>query len=265
MKNLKETDIKYLAGLLDADGSLNFCMTKYKDLYNVQLQLVLQQSDGNDKEGEYIKWLCESCGSYQYIDLSGKNPNWKDAHRWTVKGQEVLGMLLPRLIKHMVIKASHWQRIWDLYLSLDKKSVSEEQALEIKRFSELSRKNAGPLKPKVHPTWAWVAGYLDGDGCYHIRRRKKNWGVFTELVVKVTAYDGDVVSLHLLQKAFGGSVKSNSYENTYTWSRNLGNKDKSFAIHFLRKVHRHSRLKKWKIEQLLHHHLQRLTEIDPEG
>src|SRR5690606_38752957 len=137
--------------------------------------------------------------------------------------------------------------------------------LELKEFALESRKNTGPLKPKKHPTWAWVAGYLDGDGCYYMRQRKKNWGVSTELLVQVLAHHLDKVSLDLLHKAFGGRLYKSVGKNDqcYTWTRNLGNSDKSFAIHFLRKVLRHSQLKKHKIEKLLHFHLQRLNDITP--
>lgn len=258
MKKFKETDIKYLAGLLDADGSMVWQLTPYKDTFNVSLKITLQQSESIDRGGEYIKWLASICGNHQHIKLN--NEKWSDANRWTLQGASEIEMFLNRILKHMVIKAKHWNAMHEMWKALPNKSVSKQEAEGLRQFAKVSRKAVGPLKPKKHPTWPWVAGYLDGDGCYHIRKRKKNWGVFTELLVKVVAHDDDIVGLELLNKAFKGNLKNNSYENTHHWTRNLGNADRSFAIYFLRKVHRHSRLKKWKIEQLLHHHLQRLSE-----
>lgn len=256
-----ETQIKYLSGLIDADGSLMFHFRHYKDgVYNVTLKLVLQQSLSIDRNGGFINSLSDYCGFVQEVEVSKDNPKWSNANRWTVNNHPDLNMLLPRLTKHMVIKAKHFQRLLDKYNSLHGKSVNEIEMSELKKFSEESRLDTGPLKPKKHPTWAWVAGYVDGDGCYYMRNRKKNWGVATELLVKVVAQDSDIVSLELLHKAFGGNLRKNEYENTHHWTRNLGNADRSFAIGFLRKMHMHSQLKKHKIETLLHHHLQRLSE-----
>lgn len=260
MKHFTETQIKYLAGLIDADGSLMFHFRKYEDKYNVTLKLVLQQSLSIDHEGKYIKSLSEYMGFNQEIDLSSQKDTWSDANRWTVNSQADLNMLIPRLTKHMVIKAKHFQRLHEKYNTLFGKSVTELEMNELKEFSIDSRKDTGPLKPKKHPTWAWVAGYLDGDGCYYMRNRKKNWGVSTELLVRAVAHDNDIQSLELLKKAFGGNFKKNEYENTHYWTRNLGNSDATFAKHFLTKMHFHSNLKRHKIEQMLHYHSQRLNE-----
>ena len=260
MKQLKETEIKYLAGLMDADGSLFFQFVPYNDMYNVRLLLKLQQSVSIDRDGKYMKSLETITGSTQFINLSAKNPEWADAYRWNVQSINDLNMIVPRLVKHMVIKAKHWDNLLTCYRNLIGKSVTEKEMLALKEFSEISRKNTGPLKNKIHPSWGWVAGYLDGDGCYHLRNRTKGKGKWTELIVKVTAHNDDLQGIQLLSKAFGGIIKKNNYENTHTWSRNLGIKDTAFAVNFLKKVHFYSRLKKYKIEQLLHYHSQRLSD-----
>lgn len=257
-----ETDVKYLAGLMDADGSLCFHFREYTEgRYNVSLKLTLQQSLSIDHEGKFIAWCGTFGGFIQSIKVSTEaNPNWSDANRWTVTSTKELNMLLPRLTKHMVIKAKHWEAMLEKLNGIFGKTVSTIEMNELKEFAKTSRLNVGPLKPKKHPTWAWVAGYIDGDGCYYMRQRKKNWGVATELLVRVVAQDSDVCSLELLSKAFSGNLRKNNHENTYYWSRNLGNADADFALKFLRKMVVHSRLKKHKIELMLHYHLQRLTE-----
>ena len=261
-----ETDIKYLAGLMDADGSLSFHFSPYGDRWNVSLKLVLQQSLSIDHNGKFIDWASSFGGFKQFIKIKDDaHPNWANANRWTVTSNAELNMLIPRLTKHMIIKARHWQSMLDRYNTIYGKSVNSNEMNELKEFAKTSRKNVGPLKDKKHPTWAWVAGYIDGDGCYYMRNRKKNWGVSTELMVRVVCQDDDVQALQLLHKAFRGILKKNDHEQTYYWSRNLGNADKDFAIHFLRKMVRHSRLKKHKIEQLLHYHLQRLNEFTAEA
>lgn len=260
MKQIKEEEIKYLAGLMDADGSLYFQFVPYGDRYNVRLLLKLQQSFSIDRDGKYLKSLTEYFGNVQYINLSAQNSKWSDAYRWNVQNISDLNKIIPRLVKHMVIKAKHWNNLLLCYRGIFGKSVTEKEMIALKEFSRLSRLDTSPLKAKNHPTWAWVAGYLDGDGCYHMRHRTKGNGKWTELIVKVTAENNDICSLSLLQKAFGGNIKKNQYENTHTWSKNLGIKDRQFAINFLRNCHNHSRLKKHKIEQMLHYHSQRLSD-----
>lgn len=261
-----ETDIKYLSGLMDADGSLCFHFSPYGDRWNVSLKLVLQQSLSIDHNGEFIDWLNGFGGFKQFIKIKDDaHPNWSDANRWTVTSNEELNMLIPRLTKHMVIKAKHWLDMLNRYNLIYGKSVNSIEMDELKEFAKISRKNVGPLKDKKHPTWAWVAGYIDGDGCYYMRQRKRNWGVSTELLVRVVCHKDDVQALQLLNKAFNGNLKKNNHEDTFYWSRNLGNADRDFALHFLRKMVRHSRLKKHKIEQLIHFHSQRLNELTPMG
>lgn len=260
MKQLTETDVKYLAGLMDADGSLFFQFVPYKSQFNIRLLLKLQQSISIDKDGKFIKSLQQFGGGVQYIELTTKNENWANAFRWNVTAMNDLNMLLPRLMKHMVIKAKHWDRLFRKYKEFTGRSVTEQEMLELQEFSNISRKDTGPLKEKKHPTWAWVAGYIDGDGCYYKRLRNKNGRKYTEVIVRIVAHTDDVVGLNLLYKAFGGRLDQSSYENTYSWTRNLGPKDYQFAIMFLKKMHRNSRLKKWKIEQLLHYHSQRLSD-----
>lgn len=260
VKQLTESEVKYLAGLMDADGSLFFQFVPYNDKYNVRLILVLQQSLSIDRDGVFMKSLLGFGGQLQEIGLAKTNPNWSDALRWSVKSMEQLNMLLPRLTKHMVIKAKHWETLFTTYRNLVGKSVTEQEMLELRELSNISRKDTGPLKDKKHPTWAWVAGYIDGDGCYYKRIRNKNGKKYTEVLVRIVAHTGDVVGLNLLTKAFGGRLDRSSYEETYSWTRNLGPKDYQFAIMFLKKMHRHSRLKRYKIEQLLHYHSQRLSD-----
>lgn len=256
MKNFDETEIKYLAGLLDADGSLSFKFCKSSSgktfLY---LILALTASDKIDQHG-YISSLGERCGSCCKITYDKET--FSDATKWNVQARGELNQLLPRLLKHMVIKAKHWlwlYNTYDMYKGIDISLIEDE----LKEASKFSRKDVGPLKPKIHPTWAWVAGYLDGDGCYTFSNRA--------IYVGCISHVQDVVGIQLLHKAFGGSIYEPREDNTQLWRRGLGKSDKDFATKFLRKMVRHSRLKKHKIEQMLafHNQSQRLTDFIPTG
>lgn len=252
MKYFSESEIKYLAGLLDADGSLSFkfCKTGTGKTY-LYLVMALTASKKIDRQG-YLYSLGERLGNC--CEIKYKEENHNDAIKWNVQSRRDINLLIPRLTKHMVIKARHWQNLFDIYM--DKKGVDvTEQVDDLKIISSLSRKNTGPLKPKKHPTWAWVAGIMDGDGCYTLSKRAIHIGVIS--------HTQDVVALQLLQHAFRGSLYDPRADNTQLWRRGMGKQNSDFAKHFLNKVHRHSRLKKWKIEQMInfHNQPQRLSDF----
>lgn len=252
MKEFKESEIKYLAGLLDADGCLSLT---YNNRY-IGMTLSLELAESCDRDGKYIKSLANRVGSFS---TRKREENWSRTNSWRVGKRSDLEMLLPRIIKHMVIKGKHWQNLLNLYRDYKGVVISSEEYEEIKKISTESRENSGPLKPKIHPTWAWVTGYLEGDGWFMIRHRPRQ----IEMQVGAVCREGDVIALELLQKAFGGILKED--RGHMRWIKNLGPKDKAFAIRFCTKLLQHSRLKTHKIETILSIHSQRLNEITPAG
>lgn len=257
MKDFTESEVKYLAGLLDADGSLSFKFCKASSgktfLY---LNLSLSAAESVDRHG-FVKSLSAYMGSVAKIQY--EKETFSDANVWRVQGRADLNKLLPRLTKHMVVKGAHWHRMYEMYCLKQGQDVANEVS-ELKEFSQTSRAGSGPLKHKNHPTWAWVAGYLDGDGCYTLSKKKL-------LHVGCITHKNDLHGIELLQKAFGGSIYEEREDSTRLWRRGLGKSNREFALHFLTKVHRHSRLKKWKIEQLIafHNQPQRLSDEAPAG
>ena len=251
---MNESLVKYLAGLLDADGSLSFEHHRgYDGRIRISIKLHLVACDDIDQRG-FVKSLPELTG-FGSVSYNGRYAQWFVGHRADLE------QLLPRVIKHMVIKAQYWQwllEFWRDWRSMErgKKSLSEDEWNKLHALSkELRRTKVGPLKPKNHPTWAWVAGYLDGDGCYSFRTSKNK-----NMRVSVTAHENDICGIEFLQKAFGGTIKPNSrLPHIKVWWRGLGPRNKSFALRFLPKVVKHSRFKKHKIEQMIHFHRQRLS------
>jgi hypothetical protein len=257
---VNESLVKYLAGLLDADGSLSFAFKEDPNrsgLYFVGLHLRLSSSKAVD-HGHFVDSLPTETGMGG-VYYSGATQQFKT---WLVAKRADLEMLLPRLIKHMVIKGKHWNWLLDQWRNLraDGKAVDAALRDEMTEASKRSRvENVGPLKPKNHPTWAWTAGYLDGDGCYAYRKQNnscKGWVMH----VSAVAHVNDICVLEFLQKAFGGSFyEQGQSADVKIWRRSIGYQNRSFALSFLPSVVKHSRLKKHKIEAIIHHHRQRLS------
>ncbi len=165
----------------------------------------------------------------------------------------------------MVIKAQHWQWLLEFWRDFrsrphGERSCTEQERVALIQVIKESRKlRHGPIKPKKHPTWAWLSGYLDGDGWYRHRYSKEH--NYWSMSVGAVAHVNDRVALDFLQQSFGGSILPHGQsENVLKWVRNLGVKDRSFALRFLPNIAKHSRLKRHKIDAMIHHHRQRLSD-----
>lgn len=259
---MNESLVKYLAGLLDADGSMSFAFKSdlnREGRYFVGLSMRLASSVAVDTK-DFVGSLPELTGMGA-VTLYGANRQFKT---WSIDKRADLEMLVPRLVKHMVIKARHWNWLLETWRDLREggKTCSALKRSELTEKSKESRRNnSGPLKPKNHPTWAWVAGYLDGDGCYSYRRNLANTGYWQWTInVSAVAHVTDIVSLEFLRKAFGGDIVPHGQsDNVRIWQRSLGYQNRDFALKFLPNVAKHSRLKRHKIDAMIHHHRQRLS------
>lgn len=249
MKIINESEIKYLAGLLDADGSLS--LTHNNGYLGLVLNLELAESC--DRDGTYIKSLANRVGN---LYTRKREENWSQTNTWRITKRSDLEQLLPRIIKHMVIKGKHWNNLLNLFREQQGKVITANEFFSFQEFSEASRKISGSLHPKKHPTWAWATGYIEGDGWFLIRDRVKQ----VEMHVGVVSHPDDRVGIDLLHKAFGGIIKFDN-KGYLRWIKNLGPRDKSFVIRTLPKMIYHSRLKRHKMEQIISIHSQRLNEF----
>jgi hypothetical protein len=261
---MNESLVKYLAGLLDADGSLSLTFRQDpngSDKFFVGLSMNLTSSDAVDLTG-FVSSLPTLTGMGSIQRYGAK----KQFIAWVVAKRADLEMLLPRLVKHMVIKAKHWQ--WLLEQWRENRTgqkggwtcSAEEREILSNASKESRRTRVGPLKPKNHPTWAWLAGYLDGDGTYaHRHHRNGRTGTYQwSMLVSVLAHANDAVGLELICRSFGGQIKERD-GNLRIWTRALGYHNRSFALRFLPHLAKHSRLKRPRIDAMIHHHQQRLS------
>jgi hypothetical protein len=266
-KAMNETLVKYLSGLLDADGFISFNLpssTGGENRYRFNLRIGMSSSDAVDVHG-FVASLPELTG-FGFASRYGNPGSFSEAKftQWTVMSRRDLEMLVPRLVKHMCVKARHLQRMFDKWKEKRGTILSKAECDELRLFSKESRCDSGPLKPKNHPTWAWAAGYLDGNGSFKLAKYKSNRSVTCKVAVCCHTADSQV--LEFLKKAHGGFIVTNDDRNCKTWERNLGVSQRSFANEFLAKLVRHSHLKKHKIEQMLSfHHQQRPIVPTPAG
>ena len=268
---MDESLIKYLAGLLDADGSLSFQFRLGRnttDHYYLGLMLVLHSSKAVDVHG-FVNSLPAQTGMGAVYTEGAQ----KQFYKWIVSSRADLEMLLPRLTKHMAVKAKHWQ--WMLELWREKRGTlipRENRDVLVLEAKASRRTRKGPLKPKNYPTWAWLAGFLDGDGWYTNKLHKNGTYKGKEqhsrhMLVGAVSHREDAYVLDFITKAHGGSVHEHGQtQSCLCWTRNLGKQNRDFALKFLPQLVRHARLKRHKIEDMIaHHHQQRLSASSPAG
>lgn len=255
---MKESEIKYLAGLFDADGSFSLRFNKNNRLH---CRMQIAASDAVSPAHSILYWLADTFGGNVHHHATLKNSTVKV---WIVQAKSELERIVPRLLKHLVVKGSSLAGSWNLFKVYGGVQLTDEHVARIKEHQGLVREMNGPVRPKNHPTWAWVAGYIDGDG--HLKNRYYRKTSSHHMRVQVTAHKKDICGLQLLKKAFGGVIRPKRTEpNVCVWDRNLGYSESSFATKFLKKFITHSRIKKYKAEQILSNHSQRLSVDNPTG
>lgn len=267
---MDESIFKYLAGLVDSDGTISFDFKneiRNDGWANLGLKVGVASSDVVDRH-MFIDSLPERIG-HGYVNRHGPQKQYK---YWFLNSKRDLEMMVPRLLKHMCVKAKHLERMFGMWKEKRGTMLSPDECEILRTWSKESRYDAGPLKPKNHPTWAWCAGYLDGNG--HYQFSVSNNGVETKkgrltrsMRISACCHKGDAAVLEFLQKAFGGDIRFHPLtENAMIWHRNLGVSQRSFAVHFLGKLARFSQFKRHRIEQMISfHHQQRLSDQSPAG
>lgn len=250
---LTETDIKYLAGLLDADGSFFFNLSGGY----AQLTISLDLTTGVDKQMAFTHWFCAEMQTKPHIIKRDTNADGVESIKIIISRKASIETLVPRLLKYLVIKGAHLNRLYDKWVELRGCKLPPEAISELKVFTKESRLMAGPVKAREWLPKAYVAGFLDGDGSYTMKASSGAYNVNT------VSHLNDRCVADLLFKQYGGHIYYQ--EDWIRWRHPLGRSNKSFAIPFLRDMVRHSRLKKWKIEQFLNYHSQRLSVETPTG
>ena len=248
MKKYNETLNKYLAGFVDADGTIAFHFNKTVDGYfRIGLQFGITQIDQRGRGFKLLQMLRDTYEVGSITDVPNKSQKY-----WKVASKNELEKFLPHIIKHMVIKGKHFQRMLEKRRELSGVNLTKEQVDSLREFAKKSRLDTGPTRHKKNPSPAWMAGYIDGDG-YLRNAEREHW-------LKIHVQESDVVSVELIQNTWGGKIYPTTKENIKEFRLNLGASFYGTAKRFLSKIIPHLRLKRHDAEMILYWHKQRLNE-----
>lgn len=226
LKKHSEQLNKFVAGLFDADGYVGFDFCRGK----IQLQSGLGLTDK-----ELIESLQRHFKTGTIIETVSENVNHSPFYRWVMRSKDSKKFF--NLIgKHMRIKATHFRNLIEIHSELECEVLSDELIGSLKEISKESRKNSRWLRHPKHPSYAWVAGYLAGDGHFEFKRGTNRNP--KEMVVRVSSvcHKDDGYIQHFLCRAFGGSVIQPTNKPHLIWRRSLGKGNTKFATEFLKKL-----------------------------
>lgn len=223
LKKHSEQMHKWTAGFVDSDGSISLHIKKHTNgRYGIYLQVSIAQTDTTILHELRAYYKLGSVGSDSW-HLSGK-----DAHKFV----NLIG-------KHLLIKATHLDNL--LWITKELSGISVRDVEDIKCFSKYSRSTSRWRHEPKHIPYAWLAGYLDGDGHYRVRTGRVrlysngSTAVVNELKLFVGCARSDSFILDKLKEDHGGSVRLRK-DGCYFWQLSLGRNSRSKALPFLKKL-----------------------------
>jgi len=194
---------KYIAGFLDADGSITLGFNR--ETRRPQLQVVFSQNASQD---EVIHRIHEElrCGS-----ICERTSNANTRYSTLTLTQSNARMLLNRIGHHLVVKR-HFAAV---AVDLSQRQIEPSEIETVQAYIKVHRYMSSlPVPP--HPSRSWMAGYLDGDGCFAVTKMTK-FGEVADLVLHVAADKRKVEGIELMQKNFGGRIYSMSQDRCRQW------------------------------------------------
>lgn len=223
-------NIKYFAGLFDADGSFDIRPVKRERIktdsfYEINLKATLYQKDINNQPlKEFAKdWGIEvkNSGDISHVTLQGGK-----ARRF-----------MEQVKNHLVVK----RNVVEFLLAIDGLQLSKEEMPELRKAIKRARNQIST--EKNFPSRQWLAGYFDGDGC--ICSSLKSSGVL-EFKMYLTSHCSQIAGLELVQKMFGGFISEQG--DTRNWTANLSQTKAEQVVPYFIK---HSKIKRQQLEYVL--------------
>ena len=177
---------KYIAGFLDADGSVELTTDKK------HLRLGFYQKKSNDGVIYLINKVLD-VGTIS--ELKGKTRGTETfSTRLIVTGQKAIDTLC-RLKPYLVTKR-----------------VKSNKLLSEIGFTE----RVGTDSIPVHPSRSWLAGYFDGDGCVYAQLNPR--GRSASVKVSIDSNTDEKDGLELVKKAFGGVIETRGHGKQIRWT-----------------------------------------------
>jgi len=240
-ENRKHSEVvnKILAGYIDSDGTVSI----HRNEGTLRISLTLSQAAVNDPDFEILRAFHKFYGlgtlHFRFSDVEGESSrcDWKLSIADTIKLFNLLG-------KHLIVKGTLLRDCIKLYEENKGKKLSDAEYEVICNTRDTLRSSSGPLKRKKHPSWAWLAGYIAGDGhlCCRLNRKRRKYDKKVDKYYDMTYNELYVVivsdirgPLDFLMEHLNGSVYAVK-DSYFQWKRSLGKGNLKFSEEFLSKL-----------------------------
>lgn len=225
---------KYIAGLIDSDGSVGF--TQLKTGWKPTMVLSISQKTCH---ADVLKRIQEQEGGHIRSRFIGKD--WYS--EYNLNGKSAVKLLF-RLSKHLVIKRDYVE--WCLQVEPFKIIGTTTEFNKLRK----EKRHTKCLQIKNFPSRKWLAGYFDGDGCCQVTTIS-NTG-YPLIRFSISAHENDIVGLELIQKAFGGSLnKMNKNGQVYEWKINCGRNKRELLFKFVEYFYQETIIKKNQLSSIV--------------
>lgn len=216
-------NIKYYAGLFDADGSFDIDPTKRSDgSYYINIRATLYQKDPT---------VLEDLALFYGVEVQES----KGCFCVALRGNNAL-RFMEEVKRHLVIK----KRVVEFLIPLKGTKITDMKLLR----SQVKQARESSSPEKNYPSRQWMAGYVDGDGCIHSSFRKRDGNI--EFKLAVVSHKTQSAGLLLMQKAFGGYITTQG--EVLRWNVSLSISKGKQLLEFFGK---HLRMKKQQADLVL--------------
>ena len=220
---------KYIAGFLDADGSIHLhCV---KDTWKPQINVSFSQKSGRD---EVLQLIQQRFGGI----LTSETIKGASYARLDIRGK-LAKMMLNVIARHLVIKRHY------AYALLEREQAVIGDRDQLRQWMKEQRRLRSLPLPNF-PSRKWLAGYFDGDGCVSVTRITPMGAAY--LVATIACADYDTEGLEIIQKNFGGVIYDMAQGRCRQW-RLLAQPSK--AKDFFGYFGKHSIVKRQEVEFVL--------------
>jgi hypothetical protein len=222
--------IKYVAGLVDSDGSITFKTHKSSNgLYNTYPEIEIAQLA---VRCQILKELADEWA----VEIKKKKVknHEREAVVFKMSGNKAR-RFLEQIKQHLVLK----QDIVEYVLNESGLGYTKEQLKVLKDNLRVLRKEE-QVKKKSKLSYQWAAGYVDGDGCLSAILNKHG---SVNVTLDVTSWVYKEEGLVLLQRNFGGTLKNQG--STLHWRLPINQYN---AVTVLGKLAKHSWIKRQQLE-----------------
>lgn len=211
---------KYLAGFFDADGHISVRARKGA---RPDLEFSLSQRAEYRAPLDYAHKLfggvIREKHDGKYLELQMRCGPARKA--------------MERLKKYMVLKRHHAQNMLDL---VDSSSVlhTDEEIRQVRQQVKAIRQSGGYWSPNFPPR-KWLAGYIDGDGCFTVKVDKVSGYAYPKL--HILAAPNYTVGIRLIQNSFGGNLSQVGENTQYSLQLTQPSKVISFLEYFAKHLY----------------------------